>query len=677
MDQLTELEQKSIYIIREAYAQYKNKMAMLWSIGKDSTSLLWLCRKAFFGKLPFPVMHIDTSFKFKEIYQFRNKYSKEWGLNLIVAKNGNALKRGVGPKKGKFECCTELKTNALKLAMAKYGFRALLLAIRRDEHGIRAKERVFCFPQGTLIYGPEVKPIQKVKENDLVWTHLGSLKKVQGISERYYKGKVISITPRYGMPICMTSNHVVLAKVRSLPKKIIRVTATGFDEKIREINLPIEGKRKLVWLKALELKKGDRLLIPKLAKKPQDHHNAPKFIHIDNIIGEYKGFIKNKKKLTWKSAYSLSPLMRRSLPVTPDMMRVIGYYAAEGSANFSSNQFEFSFGKNEENLATDVVNVIDGVFGIKGNIRRGNPSVRVQYSSKTLMLLFQHLCGKGARNKRFPFFFTNLTNAQLRELVKGCWLGDGSKERYTTTSRLLAHQMRMAMLRLGILTSIKTLSDRRYNLCVAGVSKEKFKNLLGLKCELPYSGRYKGVKEVDELHSTSLSSAEYGKSRCGGFWVPIDKIELVDYEGPVYDLCIEDHSSYLVEGVAVHNSPRDNAFTWNYKDQPAELWNQYKSKLKEDQHFRIHPMLHWTERNIWEYILRERIPITSLYFSKNGKRYRSIGCETCCNPVCSNAKTVEEIVAELKVTKTAERAGRAQDKEQAYMMQKLRTLGYM
>jgi sulfate adenylyltransferase subunit 2 len=267
MSYLDELEQKSIYIIREAWAQYRGKMAMLWSIGKDSTSLLWLCRKAFYGKLPFPVMHIDTSYEFKETYQFRDEYAKKWGLKLLVARNEEALKNGMGPKKGKFECCTALKTNALKLAIAKFRFRALLLGIRRDEHGIRAKERYF--------------------------------------------------------------------------------------------------------------------------------------------------------------------------------------------------------------------------------------------------------------------------------------------------------------------------------------------------------------------------------------------------------------------------SPRDSKFSWNYKDQPAELWDQYKSKLREDQHFRIHPMLHWTEQNIWEYILREKIPITTLYFSKDGKRYRSIGCETCCNPICSEAKTVHEIVEELKITKEAERAGRAQDKEQAYMMQKLRTLGYM
>ena len=91
----------------------------------------------------------------------------------------------------------------------------------------------------------------------------------------------------------------------------------------------------------------------------------------------------------------------------------------------------------------------------------------------------------------------------------------------------------------------------------------------------------------------------------------------------------------------------------------------------------MHPLLHWTEVDIWRYIQREQIPITELYFAKDGMRYRSIGCTTCCNPVESDASTVEEIIEELETTTTSERAGRAQDKENTYTMQKLRALGYM
>jgi len=266
VDYLSKLENQSIYIIREAYREFKN-VSMLWSIGKDSTALLWLIRKAFYGKIPFSVMHLDTGYKFKEIYEFRDKYAKTWGLDLIISKNREAIDRGVSPKKGKFECCTELKTNALKKALSQYRFKALYLGIRRDEHGIRAKERVF--------------------------------------------------------------------------------------------------------------------------------------------------------------------------------------------------------------------------------------------------------------------------------------------------------------------------------------------------------------------------------------------------------------------------SPRDDDFEWNYREQPPELWDLYKTKAKDEEHLRVHPLLGWTELDIWEYVRREKIPVVSLYFAKNSKRYRSIGCETCCNAVSSKADTIDKIIEELKTTRVSERSGRAQDKESAYMMQKLRSLGYM
>jgi len=143
IDYLRDQEGKAIYIIREAWARFK-KIGLLWSIGKDSTTLLWMCRKAFYGKVPFPVIHIDTSFKFKEIYTFRDTYAKEWGLDLRIARNDTALAAGMNSKTGaKFDCCNQLKTQALKDFLAANDLDGVMLAIRRDEHGIRAKERVF------------------------------------------------------------------------------------------------------------------------------------------------------------------------------------------------------------------------------------------------------------------------------------------------------------------------------------------------------------------------------------------------------------------------------------------------------------------------------------------------------------------------------------------------------
>jgi sulfate adenylyltransferase subunit 2 len=267
MNHLDELENNSIYIIREAYKQFKN-IGVLWSIGKDSTTLVWLCRKAFFGKVPFPAIHIDTTYKFPEMYKFRDFFAKEWELKLMVEKNQEAIDKGIGyGTHDAFTCCHELKTVALQKSIKKHSFKALLVGIRRDEHGIRAKERYF--------------------------------------------------------------------------------------------------------------------------------------------------------------------------------------------------------------------------------------------------------------------------------------------------------------------------------------------------------------------------------------------------------------------------SPRDIQFRWDYKNQPAELWDQYKSNVKEDQHIRVHPLLGWTELDVWEYIRRENMPINELYFAKNSKRYRSLGDMPITKPIESNADTVDKIIEELKITKIAERSGRSQDKEQAYTMQKLRSLGYM
>jgi sulfate adenylyltransferase subunit 2 len=137
---LKELEKKSIHIIRECKAQFRN-VGVLWSTGKDSTTTLWLIKKAFFGKIPFPVIHIDTSFKFPEIYEFRDKIAKDWGLKLLIAKNEEALKNGISPKSGRLKCCTLLKTEALKKIIKEEKFDAIIVSIRRDEHGVRAKER--------------------------------------------------------------------------------------------------------------------------------------------------------------------------------------------------------------------------------------------------------------------------------------------------------------------------------------------------------------------------------------------------------------------------------------------------------------------------------------------------------------------------------------------------------
>ncbi|MEZ0536332.1 sulfate adenylyltransferase subunit CysD [Caldicellulosiruptoraceae bacterium PP1] len=142
MDRLDTLEAYSIYILREAYKKL-GKLGMLWSIGKDSTVLLWLTLKAFFGHCPFPLIHIDTTYKIPEMIKYRDKIAKEYKLDLIVHKNEDALSQGMGPQHGRLVCCKALKTEALQQVIDKYEFEGLIVGIRRDEEGSRSKERIF------------------------------------------------------------------------------------------------------------------------------------------------------------------------------------------------------------------------------------------------------------------------------------------------------------------------------------------------------------------------------------------------------------------------------------------------------------------------------------------------------------------------------------------------------
>lgn len=128
-------------------------------------------------------------------------------------------------------------------------------------------------------------------------------------------------------------------------------------------------------------------------------------------------------------------------------------------------------------------------------------------------------------------------------------------------------------------------------------------------------------------------------------------------------------------------SPRGVKSNWAVADQPPEFWNQYKTDFAPGTHVRIHPLLDWTELNIWEYIERESIPTVSLYYDQgDGTRYRSLGCAPCTKPVQSTAKNVADIVEELKTgkfAKVAERSGRDQDKEDGGGLETLRIDGYM
>ena len=143
---LRALEAESIHILREVMAEFQRPV-MLYSIGKDSSVMVRLAQKAFFpGQIPFPLLHIDTTYKFQEMIEFRENFTREIGAKLIVHTNRAAIEDGANPfRLGTQKCCSLLKTRALLDAMAEGGFDAAFGGARRDEEKSRAKERIFSF----------------------------------------------------------------------------------------------------------------------------------------------------------------------------------------------------------------------------------------------------------------------------------------------------------------------------------------------------------------------------------------------------------------------------------------------------------------------------------------------------------------------------------------------------
>lgn len=155
-DHLARLESESIHIIREVVAEFRNPV-MLYSIGKDSAVMLHLAMKAFApGKPPFPLLHVDTTWKFQEMIRFRDETVERLGLDLIVHINQDGVDRGIGPVTHGSKLHTDvMKTEGLKQALNKHGFDAAFGGARRDEEKSRAKERVFSFRSKTHRWDPK------------------------------------------------------------------------------------------------------------------------------------------------------------------------------------------------------------------------------------------------------------------------------------------------------------------------------------------------------------------------------------------------------------------------------------------------------------------------------------------------------------------------------------------
>jgi sulfate adenylyltransferase subunit 2 len=245
MTHLRQLEAESIHIIREVAAEFENPV-MLYSVGKDSAVMLRLALKAFYpAKLPFPLMHIDTTWKFHEMIEFRDRMAREYGFELLVYTNQEGVDQKVSPFTHGSALYTDImKTEALKQGLDKYKFDAAFGGARRDEEKSRAKERIFSFrseshrwdpknqrPELWNIYNARVKPGESIRVFPISnWTELDVWQYIHleniPIVPLYYS-KVRPVVERDGLLILMDDDRLKLTPGEEVQMKSVRFRTLG------------------------------------------------------------------------------------------------------------------------------------------------------------------------------------------------------------------------------------------------------------------------------------------------------------------------------------------------------------------------------------------------------------------------------------------------------------------
>ncbi len=393
--------------------------------------------------------------------------------------------------------------------------------------------------------------IQNIKEGECVFTHKNRWRKVTEVLRRPYKGKVFSIKPYYFREgLTVTPEH---------PFYVIKTKknchwSKGICKPVHETYLKCTKKHyksyKHSWVTAENIEKGDVLVFPRFNNAYSNHSVisvAEALRHI-SLIPVQKGLLMRGNR---------TKAVPDIINVNEDFSRLIGYYMAEGYTN-GRDAIGFMFSKKEENYVADVVSLMDFVFGIKNYKRREENGIELVFYSKIVQELFEKLFYsseevKDAHTKMLPSWFLGLSDELLAELFKGWWRGDKGY----TVSKELMNQMKIVLLKLGIVPSIYVDSMKSH----FSRGKHKYQNRIirangdcyVLNRLTFFDDKFSLLSEPEFKQFNYKTKIKHGWIDKDHVYLPVRDIEEKDYKGPVYNLEVEDDNSYVTEFATVHN----------------------------------------------------------------------------------------------------------------------------
>lgn len=393
----------------------------------------------------------------------------------------------------------------------------------KDADGIGKVGNPVCVPPYTyIVINKSLAPISELKESDMVFSHDRNFHKIEKTFERNYSGIILKIKTRLGTTK-LTPDHMIL----------------GFKVPKRNKYRYMKGKKELIkdlqWWHAYELDKGDIVAYP-----------------INNSIFDVQEIETNIKKLEHDFRSLKIP---SKIKVNGEFMRFAGYFLAEGSTRSEKckTYAVLTFNKKEEDKIMDVCRLVRNIFGVETKVERRDrrKATNVLIYNAHVARFLRSLFGSAAHDKHMPEFMLYLPLEKQAELIKGLWYGDGyidierPRASYSTVSKELAHQIKVLLLRQGIIPSVYEEEER----ISKGTHHKKAYRIFILETN--------SLKKLSSILSVEFRLKKKAKSKAwienNTLFAPITSIEKIKYDGPVHNLEVSEAHSYLTSSLALHN----------------------------------------------------------------------------------------------------------------------------